>query len=344
MPLFFVSIYVLNKGKFIDITGLLFYFISKRSEKRIIVTFKFLDKISPRKRGIIYLLLSSFSFACMALFINLAGDMPVFQKAFFRNLVAIIMSYIMLARSPEKFKIKKDSLPSLFMRASFGTIGVIANFYAISNTNMSDAMMLNKLSPFFAMLMSIPLIKEIPSKFDWVAVTIAFTGALFVIKPTAGIASAPAFVGLASGFCAGTAYAFLRRLGKKGERGSVIVFCFSAFSTLVAVPFMIFDYQPMSWMQLLYLMLASLGGLGGQLSITAAYRSAPAKEISVFDYSQVIFAAFLGVLLFSEVPDIWSVIGYVMIIGIAVLRWHFARGRDDEHDEHHKHHGMGHDA
>ena len=296
------------------------------------------------KKGIMYILMAAFSFAMMSIFVRLSGDLPVMQKSFFRNFFAVFFAGITLLRSGEKFRIQKGSFKDLSGRCVFGTIGLVSNFYAIDHLGIADANMLNKMSPFFAMLMSIPLIKEIPSKFDWVAVTIAFTGALFVIKPTAGIASAPAFVGLASGFCAGTAYAFLRRLGKKGERGSVIVFCFSAFSMLVAVPFMIFDYQPMSWMQLLYLMLASLGGLGGQLSITAAYRSAPAKEISVFDYSQVIFAAFLGILLFSEVPDIWSVIGYVMIIGIAVLRWHFARGRDDEHDEHHKHHGMGHDA
>ena len=82
---------------------------------------KFLNRLSPRKRGIVFLLLSSFAFACMALFINLAGDMPVFQKAFFRNLVAIIMSYTILFRSPEKFKIKKESFPYVFMRALFGT-------------------------------------------------------------------------------------------------------------------------------------------------------------------------------------------------------------------------------
>ena len=107
----------------------------------------------------------------MALFINLAGDMPVFQKAFFRNLVAIVMSYIILARSPEKFKIKKQTLPYLFMRAGFGTIGVLANFYAISTANMSDAMMLNKLSPFFAMLTSIIVLKEAADGFQWAAIT-----------------------------------------------------------------------------------------------------------------------------------------------------------------------------
>ena len=120
----------------------------------------------------------------MALFINLAGEMPVFQKAFFRNLVAIVMSYIILARSPEKFKIKKSTLPYLFMRAGFGTIGVLANFYAISTANMSDAMMLNKLSPFFAMLTSIIVLKEAADGFQWAAILTAIAGAVFVVKPS----------------------------------------------------------------------------------------------------------------------------------------------------------------
>ena len=153
-----------------------------------------------------------------------------------------------------------------------------------------------------------------------------------------GIGFHPEAHGLASGFCAGTAYAFLRKLGNRGERGPVIVFFFSAFSTIVAAPFLIFDYHPMTMMQIIFLLLASLGGLGGQLSITAAYRSAPAKEISVFDYSQVIFAAFLGIILFGEVPDRWSLLGYVMIIGVAILRWYFAKEADI------KHHNTGHDA
>ena len=171
------------------------------------------------KKGIMYILMAAFSFAMMSIFVRLSGDLPVMQKSFFRNFFAVFFAGITLLRSGEKFRIQKGSFKDLSGRCVFGTIGLVSNFYAIDHLGIADANMLNKMSPFFAMLMSIPLIKEIPSKFDWVAVTIAFTGALFVIKPTAGIASAPAFVGLASGFCAGTAYAFLRRLGKKEKEG-----------------------------------------------------------------------------------------------------------------------------
>ena len=186
----------------------------------------------------------------MALFINLAGDMPVFQKAFFRNLVAIIMSYTILFRSPDKFKIKKESFPYVFMRALFGTISVICNFYAISAANMSDAMMLNKLSPFFAMLTSIIILKEAADGFQWACILTAIAGAVFVVKPSflfgnmgvSGDNLFPLAIALIGGVFAGIAYAFLRKATVKGERGIVVVAFFSTFSCVALIPFIIVTY------------------------------------------------------------------------------------------------------
>lgn len=79
----------------------------------------------------------------------------------------------------------------------------------------------------------------------------------------------------------------------------------------------------MLW-QLGTLLLAGITATGGQLCITAAYTKAPAKEISVFDYTQVIFAAILGMLFLDQVPDYLSLIGYFVIIGSAVGKWIYA--------------------
>jgi drug/metabolite transporter (DMT)-like permease len=177
------------------------------------------------------------------------------------------------------------------------------------------------MSPFFAMIMSVFILREKASRREWLMVLFAFVGAALVIKPTAGVASLPAFVGLFSGFGAGTAYTYVRKLGKQGERAPMIVFFFSAFSCLSAVPFMIFDYEPMSGIQLFTLLMTGVAAMGGQLSITAAYTYAPAKDISVFDYTQVIFASIWGLVLFGEIPDKVSICGYVLIIAMAVLRW-----------------------
>ena len=129
--------------------------------------------------GLLFILAAAFFFSLMTLFIRLAGDVPTFQKAFFRNAFAAVVAIILLARSEEKFKIKKGSMPSLICRASFGVIGIITNFWAIDHLVLSDANILNKMSPFFAIIISVWLLKEIPTKFEWGCVVFAFIGAAF---------------------------------------------------------------------------------------------------------------------------------------------------------------------
>ena len=83
----------------------------------------------------------------------------------------------------------------------------------------------------------------------------------------------------------------------------------------------IIQFQPMEFLQILFLLLAGLCASAAQFSITTAYACAPAREISVFDYSQVLFSALLGIIALGEFPDYLSVIGYVIIIGAAIVKY-----------------------
>lgn len=281
-------------------------------------------------KGILCILAAALGFSFMTFFVRISGDLPIMQKAFFRNAVAAVVATVILLRSPEKLKIKRTSYKDIALRCIFGTSGLICNFYAIDRLGIADANMLNKLSPFFAILISIPILKEVPKVRDIVATVIAFIGALFIIRPGGDMSVVPALIGLYGGFGAGTAYVFVRRLGGKGERTPIIVFCFSAFSCLVTLPFLIFNFVPMTGWQWFCLIMAGVSASLGQFSITTAYKFAPAKEISVFDYTQVIFAAILGMIFLSETPSYLSIIGYVIIIGTAVVRWYLTLKREKE--------------
>lgn len=270
--------------------------------------------------GILFILGAALSFALMNLFVNKAGELPLMQKVFFRNFFATIIVFFTLLFSKEKFRIHDRScIPWLFLRAGIGFLGVVLNFYAIDRIgSISDASILNKLSPFFAILFSVFLMKEKPTIPEIIFVLIAFAGAMLVVNPRFDMQILPALSGFLSGACAGFAYTCVRVLGKKGERNDIIIFFFSAFSSLVSLPFMIAFYAPMTGMQWLYLVLAGLSAAGGQFFITAAYKQAPAKEIAVFDYAQVLFAALLGFLFLNQIPKTLSIVGYVVIIGAAV--------------------------
>lgn len=277
-----------------------------------------------RRKGILFILLAAFFFSLMSVFVRLSGDVPTMQKAFFRNIVAAAVAWGILVRSGERVGavIQRKNLPDLLLRSLFGTAGILANFWAVDHLGIADANMLNKLSPFFAILMSIFILRELPNRIEWFSVLLAFIGAAFVAKPSAGIASVPALVGIFGGFAAGTAYTYVRKLGLQGVKGPAVVAFFSTFSTLVLLPNLVLNFSPMSVRQVLFLLLAGCSAAGGQLTITTAYQHAPARDISVFDYSQVVYAAVLGILLFGELPDLWSLIGYVIIIGTAFAKWY----------------------
>ena len=210
-----------------------------------------MQKLSQKTQGIVYVLIAAFGFSLMSMFIKLAGDLPSFEKAFFRNFVALIFITILMLRSRTSFRPERRNLPAL--------------------------------------------------------------------------------AGVLGGLGAGAAYTFVRYLGARGENGSRIVFYFSAFSCIVCVPFVALDYASMSLLQLVYLLLAGAFACVGQLGITKAYVCAPAKEISVYDYTQVLFAAALGFFVFGDVPDWLSVLGYVLICGAGVGMFLYNRRHDAAH-------------
>lgn len=275
--------------------------------------------VNAKVKAIFYMIFSSCSFALMNAFVRLAGDVPSVEKSFFRNLVAAFVALALLLRERKGFAIQKGTLPFHLARSILGTIGILCNFYAVDHLVLSNASVLNKMSPFFVLIFSYFILKEKINLFQGSVVAIAFIGSLFVVQPTlSNLNLGPSIIGLCSGIAAGGAYTMVRILGLKGERSAVIVFFFSAFSCLSVTPWLLFHYQPLTAHQLMMLIGAGVAATGGQFGITLAYTHAPAREVSVYDYFQVIFAAFLGYILFSQVPNRWNVLGYVLIVGSAL--------------------------
>lgn len=274
---------------------------------------------NDKTKGIIYIIISAFFFALMGLFVKLSGDLPIIQKSFFRNAVAMLFALVVITKNHSWELPKGKNVKYLLIRSIAGTLGILCNFYAVSQINLADASMLNKLSPFFAVVFSIFILKEKANWKQFFAVALAFIGAMFVMKPSFSFDALPAFLGFLGGLGAGLAYTYVRKLSQNGFKGPLIVFYFSLFSCVVTLPWLIFDYHPMSAIQWLYLILAGLSASGGQFFITAAYSKAPAKEISVYDYSQIIFTTVLSLIVFGDLPDVLSFVGYGIIIAAAVF-------------------------
>ncbi|MCR5097965.1 MAG: DMT family transporter [Lachnospiraceae bacterium] len=285
--------------------------------------------MSKRMKGILCIIAAGFCFACMSLFLKLAGDgVSTFEKSFFRNFVAIFFALGVIKRHSIQltFGDSPSNIKFLIARAFFGTLGMFCNFYAVDHMVIADANMLNKLSPFFAIVFSFFLIHEKVRPYQLICVITAFTGALLILKPGGDtLTTFPALIGFLGGMFAGFAYTNVRLASMHGVPGPFIVLFFSVFSCILSIPLSIPHFVILDARQLAFLLLAGLSASGGQFAITAAYSLAPAREISVYDYSQIIFAAILGMLFLGELPDVLSLIGYAVICTAGIVMFLITR-------------------
>ena len=281
-----------------------------------------MTEAGARLRGIACILASAFGFALMAFFVRLCDDygaqVSSFQKSFFRNAIALLIALVVFCRRPksaaEKLSFRLSSQQWLYLlgRSMLGTIGIFANFYALSRIPIGEAMTLNKTAPFFTVFFTWMMMGECVSRRQAFCLLGAFFGALLVMKPLSlHIASV---WGLVGGACAGFAYACVHKLGRLKTNGTLIVLFFSAFSCFASLPFTLWHYTPMTLAQFLILLGAGAGAAIGQFGVTAAYRFAEPRDIAVFDYSNVIFTSILGFLFFAQVPDLLAILGFVAIV------------------------------
>lgn len=270
------------------------------------------SKLSNKSKGVIFIILSAFGFAMMSAFVKMSGDLPSFQKTFFRNIISLWVAFILILIHKSSFLGKGENQKILILRSLFGTLGIIFNFYSIDKLVLSDANMLNKLSPFFVIIFSWLFLSEKINIKQILSILIAFIGALFIIKPAVNSETIPALIGALGGVSAAAAYTCVRALSGK-ENPDTIVFYFSLFSSIITLPLMLLSYKPMGIIQFTYLILAGIFASLGQFGITFAYKYAPAREISIFDYSNIIFSALISLFLFGILPDYLSIIGYIII-------------------------------
>jgi drug/metabolite transporter (DMT)-like permease len=266
----------------------------------------------------------------MSALVKLAGDLPTVQKVFFRNSVAACVSFFMILRTGGSLFGGIKSQPALILRSIMGTLGVVCIYYSVDHLVLSDAAMLNKIHPFFTVLFSALVLREGMTLVHFFAFLLAFSGCLLIIKPSFSFEMIPALAGLAGGISSGIAYGFVRLLGRR-EKPYTIIFYFSAFSLLAVLPFMLGVYRPMTGRQLIVLLLSGVMASVGQFGVTFAYRFAPSREISIFNYSDIVFSAAYSFCFFGDLPDSLSALGYAVILGASFILFfynkkHYAAG------------------
>lgn len=242
-----------------------------------------------------------------------ARGYPTVQLVFFRSLFALI-PVLLLMRAQGGWSLIKTTRPRQhFYRCLAGLIAMVCYFKAYSLLGMADAVAIGFSAPLFMTLLSIPLLGEVVGKHRWAALLVGFSGVLIMVRPGSELFQPAALIGLAGALCYALAMIAIRGMSRQ-EHSLTIVFYYSLFGAVVtglAIPFVF--VMPLGWLDgLLMVGLGVLGGVG-QFFLTQAFRLAPVAAVAPFDFTAMIWAIVLGLILFSEWPSTGVVIGAVVV-------------------------------
>lgn len=282
--------------------------------------------MSNKSKAVMYMLLSSLAFSFMSAMVKLSGNIPVMEKVIFRNLISLLVAFLVLKKNHAPVFGKRENQKYLLARSLLGLTGMIFYFYSISKLCLADSSMLNKLSPFFITLFAVIFLKEDLTSMKVISTIVVFIGALLVIKPQGNLSIVPAAAGFLSAAFAGGAYTLVRFL-KDRENPSTIVFYFSLVSVLGTLPFVILNFVPITKIQFLYLILTGVFASIGQFSLTYAYKYAPASEVAIYNYTNIVFSAIIGFFIWREIPDYLSIIGGTIITVMAIIVYFYNKNR-----------------
>ncbi|MNO69557.1 EamA-like transporter family protein [compost metagenome] len=264
--------------------------------------------------GILYAIASSFIFSIMNVLVKAtAASIPSNEIVFFRSLVGTIM--IMFLMNKDKVPLKRAGIPMLILRGCCGALYMIFYFYTIANMPLVDAIILINTSLVFTILLSRLFLKEKIALKVYFIMPVVIAGVVFTIKPFGySTYSAVAVSGVLAALFSAGAGICIRYLGQR-HHSYEIIFYFMAMSTLVSIPLMWNTFVIPNAEECLYLTCIGVISLLAQVFLTKAFTHENAVVVEIVRYIGIAFNALWGVAFWLEIPDVFSIIGMILIAG-----------------------------
>ena len=260
---------------------------------------------------------SALLFSIMGICIRYASHtVDNYTIVFFRNVVGLILFLPFIFKQGTGF-VKTEKLWMHTWRSIVGLAAMYGFFYAIAHLKLSNAMVFTYSSPIFIPVIAWLFLKEKITIAMICAAVLGFIGVFCVAKPDQGLLNWISVIGIASSLLASMAFVTVRALTQT-EPPERIVFYFCLIGSTLSVIPMFWVWRSYHLQELLFLIGAGILANVSQIFMSHAYRLAPAGQIAPVNYMAIIFAGVWGFLLWNEVPDLYSVIGFCIIL-LAIL-------------------------
>ena len=284
--------------------------------------------MSRLTKAALFMIISSGMFSLMQVIIAFtAEEIPIFEQLFFRNLVATIVTFFAVKKQNVKIMGKRENQLFLASRSFFGYLAMITTFYASRYGNQADVSTILKMTPFLVTFFAIIFLGEKVKKYQIISLIIASVGLFFISNPKFNSNVFPLFIAFLALIFSSFAYTMIGKL-KGREKPEVIIFYFSLTSTIATIPFMLSDFVIPSMSMLALLVCIGVSAAFGQIALTYSYVMAPASQVSIYNYSGIVFSIIFAYFFLGQSVKPTSFIGVVLVLLSALLVFLYSRNAD----------------
>ena len=262
-------------------------------------------------RGNQYMVLSSLFFSLIGLCVKLTSHISNLEVNFFKSVIALAVSYSLLAR--DKVNIVGNNRRLLLARGIAGGLGIVLFFVTLQYLPLATATTIQNTSPIFTTILGIFIVKEPVSLRRWLFFAISFLGVALANGFDAQASPYYLCIGLMSALCMGLANNFTGKMGAKEH--PLVIFCYSTLVTAIITGlYLFYDFtmpQPRDWLILLSMGLLSYAA--HYLAIRA-YQLAPVANVSAISYLGIPFALVLDFVLLGKHFPVMSLLGMGLVL------------------------------
>ena len=268
-------------------------------------------------RAAVLMLLATVFFSIMVGGIrHVSTEVNSFLVVFFRNLFGFLIIGPVIARMGFSF-LRTNNYRLLFLRTMAGLASMFIWFYAVTLAPLAEAVALSFSAPLFVTIIAFAFLGEERTAARWIATLVGFGGVLLVVRPGFSELSYAHVMLLVSSLLNAFSVLLIKQMTRSDPPERIVAYMVLLFAPFSLIPALFFWEWP-SWSALFWLAAIGASGTFAHILQTRALAAADATAIMPFDFSRLPFAALIGFIAFHEVPDLWTVLGGLVIFGASL--------------------------
>jgi drug/metabolite transporter (DMT)-like permease len=279
--------------------------------------------------GIALKVTSTIVFTLMSTLVKLASaNYPIGEIMFFRSFFALIPVIAwMVARGRFPEALYTSRLHRHFFRSLAGAGGMFTGFLALSLLPIADATAIGYAAPLMTVVLAVIFLGEKVRVYRWSAVAVGFIGVLVILSDYVGpdasgvqqTTTYGAVIAIVSAFLGATATTQVRAMVHTEAPSTIVIYfsLFCALAGLISIPFT--PWSLPGWSDAVMLVSAGIFGGIGQITMTQSFRHADASLIAPFDYTSMIWALIVSLLVFNTWPSPIMLVGTAIVIAAGLF-------------------------